>query len=600
MHSQTLPVVNHSFASTDAVVRHLDMNLNVNFDKKVIDGVVSVYYDNRGEAESLILDTRDLNVTKVTAGEKHRRTSFQLGTPQGDLGRPLIISVKPEDRVVTVHYQTSPGAQALQWLSPSQTAGKLHPFLFTQSQAILARSWIPCQDHPGNRITFRAKVKVPKGMMALMGAQNDMVKHPRGEYEFVMAQPIPTYLLALAVGDLDFRAISDRAGVFAEPAIIEKAAWEFGDTEKMIEAAERLYGPYRWGRYDILVLPPSFPFGGMENPKLTFATPTVIAGDRSLVSLVSHELAHSWSGNLVTNATWNDFWLNEGFTTYFERRIQEEVYGKEQSEMEAYLSYQDLVEEVKTLGANNEDTKLLLHLEGRNPDDGVTSVPYDKGYFFLRLIEQSVGRPRWDEFLKGYFEKYAFQTMTTPVFLKYLEGTLFKNDKKAYENLQVDSWIDGPGIPANCPKVTVTSFNEVDTLAKAWSSGTTPAQPKQFSWTTQQWQHFLRALPRTLGNQQMAELDRVYGFSKRGNSEVLFEWFMLSIAANYEPSFAAMEEFLINVGRRKFLKPIYTEMAKTPEGRERALRIYERARPGYHAVSTRTIDDILKVEGSTR
>ena len=290
-----------------------------------------------------------------------------------------------------------------------------------------------------------------------MSAENPTAVNAEAVYSFAMPHPVPSYLLALAVGELEFRPLggSPRAGVYAEPPVVEKAAAEFADTEKMIAAAEALYGPYRWGRYDLLVLPPSFPFGGMENPRLTFATPTIIAGDRSLVSLVAHELAHSWSGNLVTNATWNDFWLNEGFTTYFEMRIMEAVYGREHSEMLAALAHQDLADAVAEAGATSPDTHLRLNLAGRNPDEGVTSIPYDKGYFFLRLIEETVGREAWDAFLRGYFDTFAFQSMDTDGFLAYLREKLLAGRPGVEEKLQIAAWVDGPGIPANCPQVEV-------------------------------------------------------------------------------------------------------------------------------------------------
>jgi leukotriene-A4 hydrolase len=588
-------VHNHSFSRPEeAVVKHMELDLLVSFAKKQIVGRAVLYIVNSAKTDKLHLDTRGMTIKRVTIGQKKTPATFALGDADPLLGQALVVDILPETKLVTIDYETGPDAAALQWLTPSQTAGGRKPFLFTQSQAILARTWVPCQDNPGVRFTYRAKVRVPAGMMAVMSAQNPTQVNPKGQYEFYMPQPIPSYLLALAVGELDFKPISDRCGVYAEPPLVEKAAWEFADAEKMIKTAEELYGPYRWGRYDIIVLPPSFPFGGMENPRLTFATPTVLAGDRSLVAVVAHELAHSWSGNLVTNATWSDFWLNEGFTVYFERRILEALYGREYSEMLAVLGYQDLVKQIAEFGKDSPDTKLYLNLDGRDPDEAVNDIPYEKGYFFLRLLEETVGRETWDALLKKYFEKFAFQTMTTPRFVEYLREQLLQSDEALEGTLQVASWMDSTGLPSNCPVVRSTALDNVDLQLKAWSGGTPAASLATKAWTTQQWIHFIRNLPATLTKENAAELDAAFNFTSRGNAEILTEWFAKALETKYEQAYPAIQRFLTSMGRRKLLKPLYTQMAKSREGREMARRIYALARPGYHSVSVRTVDEILK------
>ncbi|MDX1583960.1 MAG: M1 family aminopeptidase/hydrolase, partial [Thermoanaerobaculia bacterium] len=416
----------HSYSNPDeVVVRHLSLDLDVDFDRKVLDGLAELRIENLGESDRIVLDTRDLDILGVKLDDG-TETEWYLGEGDPHLGRPLVVRLEPGTTGISIRYETSPEAAAVQWLSPEQTLGKTDPFLFTQSQAILARTWIPIQDTPGVRMTYDATVRVPEGLLALMSAENPTEDDPSGLYEFEMPQAIPSYLLALAVGDLEFRALGPKSGVYAEPPMIERAAWELADTPEMIEAAEALYGEYRWGRYDVLILPPSFPFGGMENPRLTFATPTIIAGDRSLVSLIAHELAHSWSGNLVTNATWDDFWLNEGFTNYFTSRIMEAVYGREYAEMLALLSMQDLQEEIEELGPESPDTYLKLDLEGRDPDEGMTDIAYEKGYFFLRLLEETFGREVFDDFLRRYFDRFAFHSMTTEGFVQYLEEELIE------------------------------------------------------------------------------------------------------------------------------------------------------------------------------
>ncbi len=585
----------HSFAKPSyAVVTHLDLDANVDFDKKQITGKAGLDFTNKTGAQQIFLDTRDLTINRVTLDDGAQEAKYTLGDEVKYLGRPLVIDILPETKRVNVEYTTSPDAAALQWLDPAQTAGGKKPFLFTQSEAILARTWVPCQDSPGVRMTYKAKIKTRPDLMAIMSATNATKKNDTGVYDFEMPQPIPSYLLALAVGDIDFRPLGARSGVYAEPSVVDKAANEFVDLEKMISAAESLYGPYRWERYDVIVLPPSFPFGGMENPRLTFATPTVIAGDRSLVSLIAHELAHSWSGNLVTNGTWNDFWLNEGFTVYFERRIMEAIEGRNYSEMLAELGHQDLVSTIDEIGKTSPDTALHLDLAGRDPDDGMSDIAYEKGYFFLRLIEETVGREKWDAFLKEYFNTHAFQSMTTSRFLDYLREHLLKNDKATEDKLQIDNWVYKPGLPDNCPVVNSTEFARVETQAKAFLASTPPAELDTKGWTSHHWLHFLRQLPAKMSIEQLSALDAAYHFTDTGNSEILNEWLLHAIPSNYEPAYPALERFLTSMGRRKFLKPLYTKLAETPEGLERARRIYKKARPGYHSVSFKTIDEILK------
>ncbi len=330
------------------------------------------------------------------------------------------------------------------------------------------------------RFTYEARVQVPADLLPLMSASNPQQLRPDGCYEFRMDQPIPAYLMALAVGELEFRALSPRTGVYAEPVTLPGAVAEFGDLEKMVVAAEDLYGPYRWERYDLLVLPPSFPFGGMENPRLTFVTPTILAGDRSLTSLVAHELAHSWSGNLVTNATWNDFWLNEGFTVYFERRIMEQLYGRPYADMLQVLGYSGLLHTVQDIGPASPDTHLRLNLAGRDPDEGLTDIAYEKGDYLLLTLEHLVGRPALDTFIKEYFARHAFQSMDTASFITYLHQELLDQHPGLAEKLRLAEWIDGPGIPDNAPPVASARFAAVDAAVEQWQQGT-PAAAARYS-----------------------------------------------------------------------------------------------------------------------
>ena len=591
----------HSFSRPGEVfVTHLTLFLDVDFDSRTIKGEASWRIQNPSCSRELRLDTRGLTIRRVQLLEEGRVSEghFTLGEEMPLLGQPLVIGIEPGTEEVLIEYETTGEADALQWLAPRQTAGKRQPFLFTQSQAILARTWIPCQDTPAVRFTYTAAVEVPAPLTAVMSAgraaEPEALPGGRKRYRFEMPQAVPSYLMALAVGELGFRALGERSGVYAEPSVLESAAWEFADTEKMMRACEELFGPYRWGRYDILVLPPSFPFGGMENPRLTFATPTILAGDRSLVALVAHELAHSWSGNLVTNATWDDFWLNEGFTVYLEHRIMERLYGKAYDEMLARLGLDELSNTIEELIEDHpEDTHLKLDLAGRDPDDGMTDVAYEKGYLFLRMLEEAFGRERWDAFLRAYFDRFSFQPMTTEGFLGFLDRELLEGDRELAEKLRLHAWVYGPGLPDNLPRVRSEALEKAAAAAGYFAAGVSAAALKTDGWTTHEWLHFLRHLPSPLAVDRLADLDRVFGLTSSKNSEILCQWFLAALPGGYSPVMEPLESFLVRVGRRKFLSPLYRELAKTPGGLKRARAIYARARPGYHPVAIGTIDGIL-------
>jgi len=591
----------HSFSNPHQVrVAHVELDLETVFEQRVLRGSATLSLSRTDSKAPLLLDTRDLEISRVesslTQQGSFQPTRYELGAKDPILGSALTIHLEEKSAFVRIHYSTSPSSTALQWLEPAQTAGKKRPFLYTQSQAIHARSWIPLQDSPSVRVTYRARVRTPRDLIALMSARADFRlanrnEPPSGDYTFRMPHAIPSYLIALAVGDLDSRYLGYRTGVWAEPSVVEKAAKEFEDTERMIQATEKQFGPYTWLRYDILVLPPSFPFGGMENPLMTFATPTILAGDKSLVSLVAHELAHSWSGNLVSNATWRDFWLNEGFTVYVERRILGAVYGERRAVMEASLARQELEREMA--GLSPKDQILHIDLEGRDPDDGFTQVPYEKGALFLTALEQAVGRDRFDHFLAAYFHKFQFQSITTKVFRDFLEKNLLASNPQAAAKVPVDEWITQPGIPASAPRFISDDFQAVEAAARSWQSGQAPAATSGMKeWNTHQWLHFLRVFPDTTTSATLARLDRAFAFSKSSNSEILFQWLLMSVRANHSVE-KKLEEFLTTVGRRKFLKPLYEELVKTPAGRKKAETIFSIAKAGYHPIAAASIAAIF-------
>ena len=581
------PMDVHSFSRPEeAVVKHLSLDLKADFELKKLSGTATYDIDVKESADSIYLDTRDLDIHQVSVGDE--KVEFTLGTGADVFGQHLAIPVTEDSKKIVITYSTRPGAEALQWLNPSQTAGKKFPYLFTQGQAILTRTWIPIQDSPGIRLTYDAKITVPAELMAVMSASNPQTKSADGVYTFKMDQPIPSYLIALAIGDIAFKSLGSRTGVYTEPVMLDKAAYEFADMEKMVELAESLYGPYGWERYDVIVLPPSFPFGGMENPRLTFATPTIIAGDRSLISLIAHELAHSWSGNLVTNATWNDFWLNEGFTVYFERRIMEALYDSTYSNMLSTLGLQDLQSTIEELEPR--ETHLFLDLKGRNPDDGVNDIAYEKGALFLTMLEKKVGREKFDAFLRKYFDEHKFQSMTTEKFLAYLDENLIKPNSL---DVDVNAWVYNPGLPAGFPKASAERFVNVDEQREAFLKGKNASTLVIKDWSTHEWLHFLKALPDSLTESQMKDLDKSFSFTKSQNSEIKAAWYRLAINQGYGKQILPdIRDFLVNVGRRKFLTPLYTAMIENGMSEE-AKSIFNEAKANYHSVSLNTIQTLL-------
>jgi aminopeptidase N len=588
----------HSYSTPEIIqITDIDLTLSVDFESKKLFGTAMLIVQHNA-AGPLVLDTRDLTIKSVISIKNGHMGGVPYILKPADpiLGSALQIQVPSDCKMVLINYETSPKASALQWLEASRTAGGQKPFMFSQSEAIHARSWIPCQDSPAVRVRYKANIEVPEGFVALMAADRGPVIKGRPKpgfltYRFTMNESIPPYLIALAVGDLKFQAIGKRTGVWAEPSVVDKAAYEFADTEKMVEAAEARFGPYRWGRYDILVLPPSFPFGGMENPKLTFATPTVIAGDRSLVALIAHELAHSWSGNLVTNATWRDFWLNEGFTTYGERRIVEALYGKDLASIERVLGFADLKEELNEFKPG--DQILHIKLDGRDPDDGMTRVPYEKGALFLTTLEDAFGREAFDSWLKSYFDRHAFKSITTADFVADLKANLFPTKPEAAAKIDLETWLEKPGLPEKYAIPKSAKLLEIRESADLFAKGKAAKAIDTKDWTTHEWLQFLRTLPEKLSPAQMADLDATFELTKRGNSEIASQWLQMAIRNEYKPADERVELFLTTIGRRKFLMPLYKELVKTEAGKARAKAIYAKARNFYHPIAVDSVDKLV-------
>lgn len=609
----------HSYANFKQInTQHLHLELEVDFKSKTIYGIARHKMNNRG-AQSAIFDMKGLLIQKVTLGPKNNEaeTDFTIGPMDKDslLGQALMVKVDSTTQLVNIYYQTTTASEALDWLDTNLTSSKTKPFLYTQGQAILTRTWIPIQDAPSNRFTYSAEVKVPSDLLALMSANNPIRKNSNGLYHFEMKRAIPSYLIALAVGDIGFKDLGQNCGIYAEKELLDTCVKEFEDLPQMMRVAEQLYGPYQWGRYDVLVLPYSFPFGGMENPMLTFANPTLITGDKSLVSVLAHELAHSWSGNLVTNETWSDLWLNEGTTVYFEQRIMEALRGKEIADILAQVEFRELeqtIAEMKNDGTY-EQSKLHLDLVNKDPDIAMSDIAYVKGAFFFRTLEQNYGRVSLDGFLKKYFNHFAFRTISAEGFIDYLKTHLIEPSKNKF-NFQ--EWIYNSGLPNNCAKINASRITEIEKKAADFNSGKDPFGAKvKYKWIKkngkskrikmlidvkyndyiiQEWQLFIRALSTQTPIARLKNLDKQFNFSSSGNSEILCDWFVLAAQSEYafeiQPKITA---FLTKIGRRKYVLPIYEALSKSPKGLELARQIFNITKNNYHSVTRNSVSKLL-------
>lgn len=561
----------HSVADLDqgrCVGAHLD--LAVDFAARTLRGSVELHLHEVGSGP-LDLDTRSLQIRSVSAAGSELR--WELGPEDAVLGRRLRVFREDPVDTLQITYETSPDAPGLMWLEPEQTDGGAQPFLLSQCQAIHARSLAPLQDTPRARIRYTARIAVPDGMTAVMSAAPGRVD--AGALAFEMPQPIPPYLLALAVGQLACRDLGPRTRVWAEPGVVEAAAWEFSDVEQMLSAGEGLFGPYAWERYDFIVLPASFPLGGMENPRMTFLTPTLLAGDRSLVSVLAHELAHSWTGNLVTNANNEHFWLNEGWTVYAERRILEVLYGAEVAREDAVLGRVALEQAMAERRAAGLSNALVYDQSGLDPDAEFSKVPYEKGFLLVSALERDVGRTAFDAFIRAYIERFAFTSITTDDFVAFVREQL------PDVGVDLDAWLASDALPADAPTFDAPRLDALRELAGAWAAGARPSP----GWGTTATLYYLSQLP-TLTAGDCVALAHSLQIDQSANAELQSAWLARASAAGVDDIEGWLRDFLGRVGRTKLIRPVVRGMRASERWRALAQELVEANAPRWHS-STR-------------
>jgi leukotriene-A4 hydrolase len=583
----------HSFTNADhSKISHIDLHLTPDFSRKCID-VSATYILDAPSIGSLYLDTRDLRIQRIHANG--RTLDWEFDSQDEIKGERLHIKDLDQELRISIDLTTSSKASALQWLSPQQTAGGIHPFLYSQCFALHARGLFPCQDTPSVRFTFDACIEVPRPLTAVMAAAAVGVEHSDGtsRYRFHMPQPIPSYLFAFAVGNIIFKDMSERCGIYAEPEILEGAAWEFEENEKRLRQIEKLFGPYIWERYDILVMPPSFPYGAMENPRLTFFSPVYVVGDRSGTWVVTHEMAHAWTGNLVTNATWEDFWLNEGWTTYAESRSTEVLEGKDYSQLLAVLGRNAMLDDMKRLGEDSERTSLKFPQKGINPDSVVTNIPYEKGYAFLVQLERAVGRKTFDAFIQKYLNTYAFQSLTTEAFVVFLR----KHLPQALESVNIDEWLYQPGFPESAHVLRSKLYDEVEVLIKAYENGELPKKEQISNWIFHQIFLFIQMLPKAISVEDCQYLENLFDFKESPRYAFLYNFYSLCIRSGYREVMPEVEHFLETIGVSSRIVKVYRALAETAWSKGVARKLFERFQGRYHPIAIANIERALSEAG---
>ncbi|KKZ59642.1 leukotriene A-4 hydrolase [[Emmonsia] crescens] len=579
---------------------HTTVNFDILFDKQQLTGNVIHQLKSLTNSESreVILDSSFLNIHHVKVDGKQNK--FELLPRQEPYGSALKIPLaegvalgKTVD--IDISVETTEKCTALQWLTPAQTSTQKHPYMFTQCQAIHARSIFPCQDTPDVKAVIDFNITSPLPVIAsgvpIRDSSSPSSESNNKVYKFHQKVPIPAYLFAIASGEIAEAPIGPRSRVAASPDKLDECKWELeADTEKFMQAIDKIIFPYIWGEYNVLILPPSFPYGGMENPIFTFATPSLISKDRQNVDVIAHELAHSWSGNLVTNASWEHFWLNEGWTTYLERRILAAVHGEPYRHFSAIIGWKALTESVERFGNDHEFTKLIVDLKGKDPDDAFSSIPYEKGFIFLFYLENLIGKGKFDRFIPHYFTKYKELSLDSYEFKSTILD-FFSSDSEAHAlltSLDWDKWFYGPGLPPK-PDFDTSLVDIVYDLAQKWritpESGFTPAATDVKGLTANQLVVFLEQVllfEKPLSAEQSKLMGDVYGLVKSENAEVSNLYFQVGLKAGDKGIIEPTATLLASIGRMKYVRPLYRALEKLD--RNIAIEIFEKNKDFYHPI----------------
>jgi leukotriene-A4 hydrolase len=612
--------------------KEVDMDVSLDFDKKQMIGKMDVKYQIlSSDLPKIILDLKGPEITSIEFIEKDEDEedlnviplTYEINTEnqfKDSLGTPLIISLENIEKkdpnikkkvldskniIVRIKFITTEKCTAIQFLTKEQTYTKKYPFMFTQCEAIQCRSLFPVQDSPSVKSTYTVKTSIEAPLTFLFGGILRTRYYDSNAKQnitlFEQNIPIPSYLVAFVAGQLEYGRISERCGVWTEVGLCQKACYEFNDAERYIEIAEEYFAhPYEWKNYNLLVLPFSFPYGGMENPNLTFVTPALLAGDRSMSNVIGHEISHSWTGNLVTNKNWKNFWVNEGFTTFMERKLDSALLGEDMENLEAIVGNNELVADIKVMGEDSEYTKLSPDYGGNDPDDGFCTVPYEKGYQFLVFIEKKIGKDNFKEVMQRYIKKYKYQSVDYTAFQGVLEELIRekykkKQAKKMIKEIDWDKWLNEKGFPANKMDFVSEYLKDAEKLAEDFlneKEDDSSVLKKFKEWHTNVKLAFLNYLTENkdkIDQKILLNLKNKLHLAEEYNAEIKYMWYLLALDKKLEEEMSNIQKFLETHGRLKYIRPVF--FAWIEKDFSQAKEFFEKVKYLYHPFARRIIQE---------